>query len=71
MTAPFAVAGADVEVGMTIILEPDGAAFVVAELKPAGGAVNWRYAFSATGNEGLLHLKSWYAQLVPVGGEIR
>lgn len=58
---PYAVAGTEVEVGMTIILEPDGSPFVVAELKPAGGAVNWRYAFSATGNEGLLHLKSWYA----------
>jgi hypothetical protein len=61
---PYAVAGADIEPGMTIVLEPGGDPFVVTELRPAGDAVNWRRVSSAAGNEGLLHLKSWYAAAV-------
>lgn len=63
MTRPYAVAGADIEPGMTIQLAPDEAPFVVAKVEPYPQADSWLWAFNEQGRVRPVQKAVWYADL--------
>lgn len=61
---PYAVAGADIEVGMTVILEPGGEPFVVQKLRPFTSPVaSWHYVYNEQGKPFPVQKDAWYAEV--------
>jgi hypothetical protein len=60
---PYAVAGKDIEPGMTIILAPGDDAFVVSKVEPYKGIPNWLRVIKEDGRPSAIKANDWYAQV--------
>lgn len=65
MNPPYAVAGRDIEVGMTVILSPDEDAFVVQKIAPFTSAevVSWQYVYDAQNKPHPVQKNAWYGEV--------
>ncbi len=63
MNPPYAVAGADIEVGMTVILEPDGEPFAVSKVEPCESAESWLRLVAGSGFRRVVQKGAWYAEV--------
>lgn len=61
MNPPYAVAGRDIEQGMTVVLAPGDASFVVQKVEP-DERYSWVYAYNEDGFPNVVYLNHWYAQ---------
>lgn len=63
MNPPYAVAGRDIEPGMTVILAPGDDAFMVQKVEPWAAVPNWIYVFGEDGFPCVAQENAWYAQV--------
>lgn len=63
MNPPYAIAGSDIEPGMTVILAPGDDAFVVQKVEPYKGVPNWLRVFNEDGFPCAVRKNEWYAQV--------
>lgn len=63
MNPPYAVAGRDIEPGMTVILAPGDDAFVVAKVEETEHAPSWVRVYNEEFFPCLAQKNAWYAEV--------
>jgi hypothetical protein len=63
VTRPYAVAGADIEPGMTVILAPGEAPFVVRKVEPYPQANSWLLVFRDANRGTPVQKNAWFADM--------
>ena len=63
MNPPYAVAGADIEVGMTVVLAPGDDAFVVQRIEPFKKPGKYQYVYNEDGFPCIVRTDAWYGQV--------
>lgn len=63
MNPPYAVAGNDIEPGMTVILAPGESPFVVREVLPMSSASTWLQILDLDGLSHPVQKFAWYAEV--------
>lgn len=63
MNPPYAIAGSDIEPGMTVILAPGDDVFVVQKVAPFASTETWLYVYNEDGLPCPVQGNAWYAQV--------